>query len=55
MFDKYIIKEHWTEPADLVLGTTPGIEYLGRSPFDQDIVNALGDSYIFHHTHCFHL
>jgi hypothetical protein len=43
-FDEYIIKErwdlHWVDPADMVLGTTPGIEFLGHSPFDQDVVEA---------------
>jgi hypothetical protein len=43
-FDEYIIKErwdlHWDDPADLV-GTVKGVEFLGRSPFDEDVVDAL--------------
>jgi hypothetical protein len=52
-FDEYIIKErwdlHWIDPADMILGRTQGIQFLGRSPFDSDVVNALGknlDSFI---------
>jgi hypothetical protein len=52
-FDEYIIKErwdlHWVDPADMILGRTRGVEFLGRSPFDDDVVNALGknvDSFV---------
>jgi hypothetical protein len=49
-FDEYIIKErwdlHWVDPADMILGTTPGVEFLGRSPFDEDVEEALGKIFI---------
>jgi hypothetical protein len=49
-FDEYIIKErwdlHWVDPADMVSGTTPGVEFLGRSPFDVDVEEALGNIFV---------
>ena len=42
-FDEYIIKErwdlHWVELSKL--GKFTGAEYLGRSPFDEDVADAL--------------
>ena len=42
-FDEYIIKErwdlHWVELSEL--GKFTGAEYLGRSPFDEDVADAL--------------
>jgi hypothetical protein len=43
-FDEYIIKErwdlHWVDPAELV-GTVEGVEFLGQSPFVEDVADAL--------------
>jgi hypothetical protein len=54
-FNEYIIKErwdlHWTEPAELEVGTSPGIDYLGCSPFEKDVVDALGNVFLTHISH----
>ena len=42
-FNEYIIKEwwdlHWVESSKL--GKVTGAEYLGHSPFDEDVADAL--------------
>ena len=43
-FDEYIIKErwdlHWVDPSEMA--KYKGASFLGRSPFDDDVMKALG-------------
>ena len=48
VFNGYIIKEqwdlHWIEPEKY--GKAQGARYYGMSPFDEEVVKALGKSYV---------